>query len=371
MLVAMADHAAIAVQSTQEAEQAARHRSALEQLLQVSSRLTETFAIDEILHVRLRRHPHGARLRERLHRPARTRHGRLPDAGHVRVGHRRPGREHRDDVRADRAPARPAVRGRGLLPARPRAGPRAGRARAPHLQSTRSGRGPLAWRNHWLDRPALEPHRRRHGRRSGPTTRPTGSSRPSESSRRCASSPTRRRPRSTPPPSTRRCSSSPSTIRSPGCFNRRAFNERLEQEVSRSVRYGHPMALVLCDLNGFKALNDRNGHAAGDEALQVVGGVLTSVLRTADAAFRIGGDEFALILPETGEDEARAAVDRVGDGDGGGVRRARRGAARPASASRSARATATIRGRSSAPPTARCTRRSRACLARRDAGRGI
>ena len=94
-------------------------------------------------------------------------------------------------------------------------------------------------------------------------------------------------------------------------LNRRAFNDRLEQEVSRSVRYGHPMALVLCDLNGFKALNDRNGHAAGDEALEVVGGVLTSVLRTADAAFRIGGDEFALILPETGEEEARAAVDRV------------------------------------------------------------
>ena len=88
-------------------------------------------------------------------------------------------------------------------------------------------------------------------------------------------------------------------------LNRRAFNERLEQEVSRSMRYGHPMALVLCDLNGFKALNDRNGHAAGDEALEVVGGVLTACLRTADAAFRIGGDEFALILPETGEDEAQ------------------------------------------------------------------
>ena len=52
-----------------------------------------------------------------------------------------------------------------------------------------------------------------------------------------------------------------------------------------------------------------------------MGGVLTSGLRTADAAFRIGGDEFALILPETGEDEARAAVDRVGDGDDRGVHR--------------------------------------------------
>ena len=148
-------------------------------------------------------------------------------------------------------------------------------------------------------------------------------------------------------------------------LNRRAFNERLEQEVSRSVRYGHPMALVLCDLNGFKALNDRNGHAAGDEALEVVGGVLTGVLRTADAAFRIGGDEFALILPETGEDEATG---------GGRPRRRRRWrrrspratrSSRPASESRSARATATIRARSSAPQTARCTRRSRACPARR------
>ena len=105
-------------------------------------------------------------------------------------------------------------------------------------------------------------------------------------------------------------------------LNRRAFNDRLEQEVSRSVRYGHPMALVLCDLNGFKALNDRNGHAAGDEALEVVGGVLTSGCRTADAAFRIGGDEFALILPETGEDEAQGRGRPRERGDVGGVRRA-------------------------------------------------
>ena len=70
MLVAMADHAGIAVQSTQEAEPAARHRAALEQLLQVSSRLTETFAIDEILESVCDGIRDGARLRERLRRPA-------------------------------------------------------------------------------------------------------------------------------------------------------------------------------------------------------------------------------------------------------------------------------------------------------------
>jgi diguanylate cyclase (GGDEF)-like protein len=94
-------------------------------------------------------------------------------------------------------------------------------------------------------------------------------------------------------------------------LNRRAFNARLTAEVARSVRYGHPVALVLCDLNGFKALNDARGHAAGDSALERVGGVLLAALRTMDAAFRIGGDEFALLLPDTRAAEAAAVVGRV------------------------------------------------------------
>ena len=94
-------------------------------------------------------------------------------------------------------------------------------------------------------------------------------------------------------------------------YNRRAFTERLELESARSVRYDHPLALVLCDLNGFKALNDAHGHAAGDVALEQIGAVLCSGLRRADAAYRIGGDEFALILPETTAEDAAAVAGRV------------------------------------------------------------
>jgi diguanylate cyclase (GGDEF)-like protein len=94
-------------------------------------------------------------------------------------------------------------------------------------------------------------------------------------------------------------------------YNRRAFSERLELEAARAARYGSPMSLVLCDLNGFKALNDTHGHAAGDAALEQIGTILRSGLRRADAAYRIGGDEFALILPETSADDAAGVAGRV------------------------------------------------------------
>src|SRR5213079_1754620 len=76
-------------------------------------------------------------------------------------------------------------------------------------------------------------------------------------------------------------------------LNRRAFVERLDGEVARATRYGHRFALVLCDLDGFKELNDRFGHPAGDEALHRFARTLQSGLRKGDEAFRIGGDEFA------------------------------------------------------------------------------
>jgi len=94
-------------------------------------------------------------------------------------------------------------------------------------------------------------------------------------------------------------------------LNRRAFTRRLGVETARSGRYHRPFALLLCDLDGFKRLNDRHGHPAGDEALAQVGALLSGALRSSDVAFRVGGDEFALILPETDEPEVRAVVDRV------------------------------------------------------------
>ena len=94
-------------------------------------------------------------------------------------------------------------------------------------------------------------------------------------------------------------------------LNRRAFTRRLGIETARSGRYHRPFALVLCDLDGFKGLNDRHGHQAGDAALVRLGDLLHAPAAPPDMAFRIGGDEFAMLLPETDEAEVRAVIDRI------------------------------------------------------------
>jgi diguanylate cyclase (GGDEF)-like protein len=94
-------------------------------------------------------------------------------------------------------------------------------------------------------------------------------------------------------------------------LNRRAFVTRLEGEVARARRYGRSFGLVFADLDEFKELNDRYGHATGDEALVTFANVLAESLRMPDDAFRIGGDEFAVILAEATDDDARRVVERV------------------------------------------------------------
>ncbi len=81
-----------------------------------------------------------------------------------------------------------------------------------------------------------------------------------------------------------------------GLLNRRSYELLLRQAVSRARRYGWPFALVLLDLDNFKVVNDRYGHAAGDSALQAVGAELRASLRSGDVAARLGGDEFALLV---------------------------------------------------------------------------
>jgi diguanylate cyclase (GGDEF)-like protein len=94
-------------------------------------------------------------------------------------------------------------------------------------------------------------------------------------------------------------------------LNRRAFVTRLEGEVARAVRYGRSFGLVVADLDGFKQLNDRFGHACGDDALVAFANVLVESLRKPDDAFRIGGDEFAVLLAEATEEDTRQVVARV------------------------------------------------------------
>lgn len=97
-----------------------------------------------------------------------------------------------------------------------------------------------------------------------------------------------------------------------GLYNRRLFNESLEKEMTRARRYGHPVALVILDLHRFKEVNDKHGHPRGDDVLRVAAATLKKSMRTSDSAFRIGGDEFALLLPQTDAAQALALSRRVG-----------------------------------------------------------
>jgi diguanylate cyclase (GGDEF)-like protein len=96
-----------------------------------------------------------------------------------------------------------------------------------------------------------------------------------------------------------------------GLLNRRAFEERLAEEWERAVRYGGRLSLLLIDLDGLKAVNDRAGHRQGDLALRAVADGLRQDCRAVDVAARWGGDEFAVLAPATAADEALELAERV------------------------------------------------------------
>jgi diguanylate cyclase (GGDEF)-like protein len=96
-----------------------------------------------------------------------------------------------------------------------------------------------------------------------------------------------------------------------GLYNRRLFAETFEKELNRARRYTQPLGLVTLDLHRFKEVNDKHGHPRGDEVLRAAAATLKKALRTSDSAFRIGGDEFALLLPQTDSAQALALSRRV------------------------------------------------------------
>ncbi|MBF0589212.1 MAG: GGDEF domain-containing protein [Magnetococcales bacterium] len=98
-----------------------------------------------------------------------------------------------------------------------------------------------------------------------------------------------------------------------GLVNRRVFKERIEQEVSNAQRYGHPLALACLDLDHFKAVNDKLGHAEGDAVLCKVSQAISGIVRDSDLLARVGGDEFALLLPNTHEERAKVLTQRLCD----------------------------------------------------------
>jgi len=96
-----------------------------------------------------------------------------------------------------------------------------------------------------------------------------------------------------------------------GLPNLRYLEKRLPEELNRSTRYNYPMSFLMIDIDDFKIYNDRNGHQAGNDALQLTANCLKDALRAADVALRYGGEEFCILLPQTGHDEAQVIAERI------------------------------------------------------------
>jgi len=96
-----------------------------------------------------------------------------------------------------------------------------------------------------------------------------------------------------------------------GLHNRRYLEARLAEELSRSKRYDYPLSFMMIDIDDFKVYNDRNGHQAGDRALEITAQCLRAALRKVDVASRYGGEEFSILLPQTTLQEAGVIADRI------------------------------------------------------------
>jgi diguanylate cyclase (GGDEF)-like protein len=313
VLVSLADHAAIAVQSAQEHAEAERHRVALEQLLAVSSELISEAGPDAILEA-VCEAVHDALGFQNVLASLVDPVSGLLDA-RAAVGW---SVEQVDATpvlyREVRLLLDPAfeIEGCFLLPLE-EAEHRLGRDGVRGLYSSElNGSGPWAWSRHWL----LVPLYAENGEVLGilwadePDDRLLPSADRLQALRVFANQAAAAVLASQYVNELRFLADHDPLTR---LLNRRAFVERLDAEVARTLRYDRTFGLLLCDLDGFKELNDRHGHPAGDEALQRFAHILQAALRKGDEAFRIGGDEFAVLLAEATEDDARAVVERVSD----------------------------------------------------------
>jgi diguanylate cyclase (GGDEF)-like protein len=310
VLVSLVDHAALAVEAMREAAESERHQRALEELLAVSSRITGEPSNAEIL----RRVCTG--IRDAL--DFRNVSAALvdPETGVVvpqaAAGWRLEELRQRGTLTV--AQVEPLLDDMFLREGCYLLTHEQARARlATEVEvypSQLNGRGPWAWNRHWL----IVPLRDGHGALLGiiwvdnPSDRLVPSAERLQALRIFANDAAAALVSGRHLGELRFLADHDPLTR---LLNRRAFVTRLEGEVARAVRYKRTFGLVVTDLDGFKQLNDRYGHASGDEALVAFANVLVESLRQPDDAFRIGGDEFAVLLAEATEDDARQVVARA------------------------------------------------------------
>jgi diguanylate cyclase (GGDEF)-like protein len=311
VLVALADHAALAVQGAQESAEAARHRLALEQLLDVSSRLTAEPIADEILRAVCRGVHDALGFQNVAAQLLDATTGRLERR--AAVGWSVEGGSNAPVLLADIQPLLDPdfeIEGCYLLP-NDEAERRLAGDKAVYV-SNQNGSGPWAWDRHWLLVPLLDSTGQVLGIiwADEPEDRLLPSAERLQALRIFANQAAAAIVSAAQRQELRFLADHDPLTR---LLNRRAFVERLDGEVARATRYGHSFGLVLCDLDGFKELNDTYGHPAGDGALRLFARTLKESLRKGDEAFRIGGDEFALLLAEASEEAAREVVHRVSE----------------------------------------------------------
>jgi diguanylate cyclase (GGDEF)-like protein len=309
LLVAMVSLTARALQGAQEAVEAARHRIALEQLLQVSSRLSERRSIDEVLQDVCDAVAGALDFQKVMIELVDPETGLLAPRAVVGWDGLASAPDWQVSVDEIRPLLDPAfeVEGCFLLPQTTAI------ARTPQrspFTSTMNGRGPHAWDHHWLVVALHDEEGEIVGRiwADDPADRLLPSPSRLQALRVFANQAVMAVIAAGHVEQLRAQADRDSLT---GLLNRRAFMRELSAEIERSLRYGRHFVLALCDLDDFKSINDTDGHPAGDRALAAVAALLENTIRASDLAFRIGGDEFALLLPETDADVAQDAVRRI------------------------------------------------------------
>src|SRR3954454_206664 len=310
VLTLVVRHAARAVQRAQDAAKAAAHRRGLEELLRVSSRLTETVSSGAVLQAICSGISQGLGFQRVLVQLRADDCDLLVSAAGVGIETEDVSTRfvlHDDDLEHLLDPAFERD-GCYLLPLEE------AKRRVPSYHDTfpsqSNGRGPTAWNRHWLVVPLVD----RTGARLGaifaddPSDRLLPTCERLQALRLFANQATTALESSAQYEAMRHLADHDPLTK---LLNRRAFVRRLEQAALRARESDQPLSLVYCDLDGFKAVNDTRGHADGDRVLRASADVLVSTVRRDDAVFRVGGDEFALILEHCPRERAVAVVDRV------------------------------------------------------------